>query len=296
MAVMNKLVIFGVGLIGGSLALALKQQAAVQHVVGVGRRPEALAQALRLGVIDEAQDDIAAAMADADVVIMATPVAQTPQLLARMLPHLETKTVISDVGSTKGDIAVYVEQAAQQRANPQQLMAQFIGAHPIAGAEKSGVAAAQADLFQGKKVILTPNPHTAPAALATIQQLWQRCGAQTSCMTPEQHDAIFACVSHLPHLLAFALVHEIASRDNAEQLFAFAASGFRDFTRIAGSSAEMWRDISLANRPALLQELAQYQAALTHLQQLLQQSDAAGLQDFLTTASEARNAWAQQKA
>ncbi len=291
----NKLVIFGVGLIGGSLALALKQQGAVKRVVGVGRRPESLQQALSLGVIDEAHQDVAAALKQADMLVIATPVAQTPAILQAIMPHLEPQTVISDVGSTKSDIAEYVAQAAQHSDQPEHLLRQFVGAHPIAGAEKSGVTAAKADLFQGKNVIITPNAHNGAAQIEAVSHMWQQCGANICQMSVQQHDAIFASVSHLPHLLAFALVHDIAQRDNAEQLFAFAASGFRDFTRIAGSSAEMWRDISLANRQALLSELAQYQAVLSHLQTLLKQADQQGLQQFLETASQARNAWAKQR-
>jgi len=293
--IVNKLVIFGVGLIGGSLALALKQQGAVQHVVGVGRRPQSLQQAIALGAIDEAHEDVGLAMHEADMVVIATPVAQTPAILQAILPHLNDKTVITDVGSTKSDIAAYVAQVAKQATHPEKLLAQFVGAHPIAGAEKSGVSAARADLFQAKNVVLTPSEHNTEQHIQAVQSMWEQCGARICRMTASEHDAIFASVSHLPHLLAFALVHDIASRDNADQLFAFAASGFRDFTRIAGSSPEMWRDISLANRDALLSELNQYQADLSRLQKMLQQSDAQGLQEFLEHASQARNAWAKQR-
>lgn len=293
--IVNKLVIFGVGLIGGSLALALKHRGVVRHVVGIGRHPENLHQAMALGVIDEAHADVAMALKDADMVVIATPVAQTPVILQAIMPHLNSKTVVSDVGSTKSDIAGYVVQAAEQSTQSQQILAQFVGAHPIAGAEKSGVGAARADLFQGKNVVLTPTQHNSPTHIQTVQSMWEHCGARVCKMTASEHDTIFASVSHLPHLLAFALVHDIASRDNAEQLFSFAASGFRDFTRIAGSSAEMWRDIGLANRQALLKELQQYQDELNRLQQMLLQSDAQGLKHYLETASQARNAWSKQR-
>jgi prephenate dehydrogenase len=292
---LKKLVIFGVGLIGGSLALALKHKGAVQHIVGVGRRPERLQQALDLGVIDEAQSDVAIALKDADMVVIATPVAQTPAILQSIQAHLPADCIITDVGSTKSDIAAYVSAASKQSAQPEQLLSQFVGAHPIAGAEKSGVTAAKADLFQGKNVVITPNEWNRHEQIQNVESMWQACGANVCRMSASEHDGIFASVSHLPHLLAFALVHNLTQRVNAQQLFAFAASGFRDFSRIAGSSAEMWRDISLANRDALLKELQQYQQELAHLQQLLDQSDAQALQDYLETASQARNAWAKQR-
>ena len=172
---------------------------------------------------------------------------------------------------------------------------QFVGGHPIAGAEKSGVTAAKEDLFLGKNVVLTPTTETNIHAVAGVAQFWKTCGANVSEMSAEDHDCIFAAVSHLPHLLAFALVDEIASRPNAEQLFNFAASGFRDFTRIAGSHPEMWRDICLANKSALLSELTAYQDELDQLKQLLEHKDGAALQALFERASMARNNWAQNK-
>ncbi|HYN53949.1 MAG TPA: prephenate dehydrogenase/arogenate dehydrogenase family protein, partial [Methylotenera sp.] len=172
---------------------------------------------------------------------------------------------------------------------------QFIGGHPIAGAEKSGVTAANADLYTHKNVVLTPTFNTNKQAIDVVTQLWQTCGAKVSEMSAETHDSIFAAVSHLPHLLAFALVDDIAARPNAQQLFSFAASGFRDFTRIAGSHPEMWRDISLANKDALLNELTAYQAEILSLKTMLQNEDGTGLQALFERASVARNAWAQEK-
>lgn len=288
---LNKIVIFGVGLIGGSAALALKQAHAVRHVVGVGRSLDNLQSALDLGVIDEAQSDIAAAMQDADIVLIATPVAQTPKILEAILPHLSANTVVTDAGSTKSDIAAYVEAAASNIANPKQLLSQFVGGHPIAGAEKSGVTAAKADLFVGKNVVLTPNTHTSSSALEKVRQMWLCTGAKVTQMTAAEHDQTFAAVSHLPHLLAFALVDDLASRPNAKQLFDFAASGFRDFTRIAASSPEMWRDISLANREALLNEIDAYQKELLLLKMLLDTQDEQGLQALFERASHARQQW-----
>lgn len=290
---LNKVLIFGVGLIGGSLALALKKAGVATHIVGIGRNQDSLKTALSLGVIDEAQTDIAQAMEGADIVVIATPVAQTPEILAAIAPHLKADTIITDAGSTKSDIAGYVANAAQNLTPA--LLSQFVGGHPIAGAEKSGVSAANADLFFGKNVVLTPNKQTSKQALSKVRALWEATGANVLEMSSEAHDQIFAAVSHLPHLLAFALVNDLANRKNSQQLLDFAASGFRDFTRIAGSSPEMWRDISLANREALLSELEAYQSELKLLQKLLENKDGAGLEAMFETASNARNAWAKQR-
>ena len=281
--------IFGVGLIGGSVALALKKAGHATQIIGVGRSPESLQTALDLGVIDIATSNVADAMHNADMVLIAAPVAQTPSILSAIKPHLSTHTVITDAGSTKGDVLRYAEDILGE------LSSQFIGGHPIAGAEKSGVTAATENLYINQNVVLTPGKNTNPQAILTVQKLWLDCGANVSEMSAETHDSIFAAVSHLPHLLAFALVDDIASRSNAAQLFGFAASGFRDFTRIAGSNPEMWRDISLANKEALLGELAAYQTEIELLKTMLQNADGAGLQALFERASVARNAWANTK-
>jgi len=286
---LKKLVIFGVGLIGGSVALALKKASGTNpalQIVGVGRSSASLQAALKLGVIDLASSDIATALKDADMVLIATPVAQTSAILQSIKPHLNASTVITDAGSTKGDVLLCAEEILGAQFN------QFIGGHPIAGAERSGVTAAKADLYFNKNVVLTPTPTTSKQAILAATQLWQACGANVSEMPAETHDSIFAAVSHLPHLLAFALVDDIASRPNAAQLFGFAASGFRDFTRIAGSHPEMWRDITLANRNALLSELTAYQTELATVKTLLENEDGAGLNALFERASVARNAWA----
>lgn len=286
---MKKLVIFGVGLIGGSVALALKQARFTSHIVGVGRTTASLDEALALGVIDSAETDVSKALDAADLVLIAAPVAQTTTILQSIKPHLNKQTIITDAGSTKGDVLAAAHTVLGAQLN------QFVGGHPIAGAEKSGVSAAMCDLFVGKNVVLTPTAETSMDALASVTQLWQACGANVSEMSAENHDGIFAAVSHLPHLLAFALVDDIAARPNAAQLFSFAASGFRDFTRIAGSHPEMWRDISLANKTALLNELNAYQLELNQLKQLVENEDGAGLQALFERASVARNNWAQNK-
>jgi len=292
---LNKIVIFGVGLIGGSVALALKKTGVAPKIVGVGRNIENLQTAINLGVIDEAEADIAKAVGDADLVLIATPVAQTQKILEAIIPHLSQSTVVTDAGSTKSDIAQYVMNASKQAKNPEHFLSQFVGGHPIAGAEKSGVTAAKEDLFIGKNVVLTPNEKTSLEAIKLVSELWQTTGANVSEMTAQTHDQIFAAVSHLPHLLAFALVNNLANRPNAKQLFDFAASGFRDFTRIAGSSPEMWRDISLANKTALLSELEAYQAEISALQNLLKNEDSQGLQAMFEHASQARQAWQKEQ-
>ncbi|HOY87450.1 MAG: prephenate dehydrogenase/arogenate dehydrogenase family protein [Methylotenera sp.] len=286
---MKKLVIFGVGLIGGSVALALKKAGHATHIVGVGRSLESLQRAVKLGVIDAFETDVRAACENADLILIAAPVAQTTDILKSIQPHLNSNTVITDAGSTKGDVL----RCAEKILGPQ--LHQFVGGHPIAGAEKSGVTAATADLFLGKNVVLTPTDKTNQDALARVKNLWQACGANVSAMPAETHDGIFASVSHLPHLLAFALVDDIAARPNAEQLFSFAASGFRDFTRIAGSHPEMWRDISLANKTALLKEITAFENELSQLKQLLNNEDGQGLQALFERASKARNQWAKTK-
>jgi prephenate dehydrogenase len=294
---LKKLVIFGVGLIGGSVALALKKAGGIKdapQIIGVDRSSESLQAALNLGVIDIATSDITFALKGADILLIAAPVAQTAGILQSIKPHLSSDTIITDAGSTKGDVLTCAKEILGDQYS------QFVGGHPIAGAEKSGVTAAMTDLFVGKNVVLTPTLNdkqgikTNTHALASITKLWQACGANVSEMSAETHDGIFAAVSHLPHLLAFALVNDIASRANAAQLFSFAASGFRDFTRIAGSHPEMWRDISLANKSALLNELTAYQAELSALKELIKNEDERGLQALFERASVARNAWASR--
>jgi len=284
----KKIVIFGVGLIGGSFALALRRAGVASEVVGFGRSAATLEQARQLGILDRIGDDVAREVHDADLVLLATPVAQMTDIFARIAPHLGAQTLVTDGGSTKSDVV------AAARANLGARIEQFIPAHPIAGAEKSGAAAAQADLFQGKKVVLTPLPENSKVAVARVRNAWEWCGANVSELTAQQHDEVFAAVSHLPHLLSFALVHDLAQRDNRDQLLAFAASGFRDFTRIAASSPEMWRDICLANREALMRELQQYAAELHVLHQALENNDAAKLEEIFSLAREVRSAWTQQ--
>jgi prephenate dehydrogenase len=282
---MQKIVIFGVGLIGGSFALALRKASVAGEVVGFGRTVASLEQAQRLGILDRIGSDIATEVCNADLILLATPVAQMAELFARIAPYLGANTLSTDGGSTKGDVV------AAARLHLGGKLAQFVPAHPIAGAEKSGAAAAQADLYQGKKVVLTPLPENSSVAIARVRAAWELCGATVSELTPEQHDEVFAAVSHLPHLLSFALVHDIAQREDRDLLLSFAASGFRDFTRIAASSPEMWRDICLANREALLRELQRYQNEISQLNQALENNDAAKLEEVFSLAKAVRSSW-----
>lgn len=280
-----KIVIFGVGLIGGSFALALRRAGMVGTVVGVGRSPEAMARALELGIVDEVAPSVADAMRGAALVLLAAPVAQTGAILSSLLPYLEPGTVVTDAGSTKSDVVAAGRAALGER------VAQFVPGHPIAGRESNGPDAAIADLYHGKKAVLTPLPENAPADVARVAAAWRACGAVVHQLTPQEHDHVFAAVSHLPHLLAYALVDEIANKPHAALLFQYAASGFRDFTRIAGSSPEMWRDISLANRQALLGELDAYLAQLTDLRAMLAAADGARLEAVYANAQDARRRW-----
>ena len=282
---LNKLVVCGVGLIGGSFALALKAAGEVGEVVGLGRTPAPLEEARRLGVIDRIAGGWDDALHGADLVLLAMPVGQMAPVLAAMAPHLSPATIVTDGGSTKSDVVAAARAALGAK------IGQFVPGHPIAGAEKSGVAAAQAALYVDKRVVLTPLAENSAAGVARVQSAWQACGARVSQLAPEDHDRVFAAVSHLPHLLAFALVHDFAQRSNSDQLFGFAAGGFRDFTRIASSHPEMWRDICLANRHALLLELDAYMVELMRTRVLLAGGDADGLEALFSTARARRDAW-----
>ena len=229
----GKIVVFGTGLIGGSFALALKAAGAVEEVVGFGRAPGTLRIAQELGVIDRAGINPAHEIGDADIVLVATPVAQMPEIFSRIAPYLGPNTLVTDGGSTKGDVV------AAARAAFKGHIGKFVPAHPIAGAENSGPAAARWDLYRGKKVVVTPLAENNDERLDRIKRAWALCGADIYELTPEQHDRVFAAVSHLPHVLSYALVHDLATREDADLFFTFAASGFRDFTRIAASHPEM---------------------------------------------------------
>src|SRR3954468_18824193 len=275
-----RLAVIGVGLIGGSFALALKQAGKVSHVVGVGRSAQNLALARERGIVDSISDSVATAARGADIVMVAAPVAQFAPIFSALK---ETSALITDGGSTKRDVIAAARKALGQR------IAQFVPAHPVAGAETSGAGAASAELFRNRRVVLTPLTENAPAAVDRVQGLWEATGARITRLAAEEHDAVLAAVSHLPHVLAYALVHDIASRGNAEQLFSYAAGGFRDFTRIASSHPEMWRDICVANRDRILDELGRYRGKLGEMEKLLRSADGAALEKIFGEAREARH-------
>jgi len=282
----GRVAIVGVGLIGGSFALALKAAKLCGHVVGVGRGAANLESARRLGVIDSIATDPAQA-AGCDLVMVATPVAQFERVLSALAPGLRAGSVVTDGGSTKRDVVA----AARKALGPK--VAQFVPGHPIAGAEKSGAESAKPDLFRDRRVILTPLAENAPADVARVEAAWQACGARVFRMDPETHDEVLAAVSHLPHLLAYALVKEFADRGNAAQLFSNSAGGLRDFTRLASSHPEMWRDICVANRDKLAAELGAFEARLRAIRPLLEAGDGAALEKLFADARGVREKWLQ---
>jgi prephenate dehydrogenase len=265
--------------------MGLRAAGQVGEIVGLGRTQEPLQEAKKLGVIDTIASGWKQALDGTDLVLLAMPVGQMAATMQALEPYLQHDTVVTDGGSTKSDVVAAVRQAFGDK------IGQFVPGHPIAGAEKSGVSAATADLYRDKRVILTPLHENSPAAVERVRGAWQVCGANVSELSAEDHDRVFAAVSHLPHLLAFALVHELAQRPNSDQLFGFAAGGFRDFTRIASSHPEMWRDICIANRGALLPELDAYLAELMRSRVLLASADASGLEAMFSAARTRRDAW-----
>jgi prephenate dehydrogenase len=281
--IVEKLAIVGTGLIGGSFALALKQAGAVREVLGVGRSAARLTVARELGLIDRMADWAEAGQADC--ILLALPVGETEAVLQNLAPHLKTGAIVTDAGSTKANVVEAARAALGTR------FADFVPGHPIAGSEQSGPGAARADLYRGKRVVLTPQDATRPDAVATVRALWEAAGAQVETLDAAQHDRIFAAVSHLPHLAAYALVDDLAQRADSDIFFRFAASGFRDFTRIAGSSPEMWRDIALANREAVLAELDGYLGALQTLRQAVDAKDADALLKIFSRGRTAREHW-----
>ncbi len=285
MEAFRRVAVIGVGLIGGSFAMALRRAGACRHVVGAGRDPANIRRAIELGVIDSASADPAEAVKDADLVLVAAPVAQFPRIFAAIAPALAPDALVADAGSTKQDVV------AAARAHLGGAVARFVPSHPIAGAERSGVTAAKVDLLDGRRVVLTPLQENSAASVERVSAAWAACGARVSRMTPAEHDAVLAAVSHLPHLLSYALVHEFAGRANSAQLFGLAAGGFRDFTRIASSHPEMWRDICVANRGPLLAELDRYAAKLAALRPLVESGDGAALERVFGEARAARERW-----
>ncbi len=281
----NQLVVIGTGLIGGSFALAMRRRGLVGRITGIGRGRANLEEAVRLGVIDAIGGSVAAAVADADLVLIAIPVGAMSALFRELAWALPPGAILIDAGSTKQDVIAAARAALGSK------IGQFVPGHPIAGAERSGAAAARAQLFEGKPVILTPLAENRAADVDLVEDLWAACGARVERMAQGDHDRVFAAVSHLPHLAAYALMADLAERADADTYFRFAGSGFRDFTRIAGSHPEMWRDIALANRDALLDELDTYIDKLEAIRGLIEARDGQSLENLFARARQARHNW-----
>ena len=278
----QRMVVIGLGLIGGSLARAAKARGLVATVVGCDERPGPLEEGRRLGLIDESEPDAARAVAGADLVVLAVPVRANRAVLEQIRDALPKEAVLTDVGSVKGGFV------ADVRGVFGELPARVVPGHPIAGSEKSGVGAADPDLFRDHKVILTPEPETDSAALASMCRLWAACGAEVLTMSVARHDEVLAATSHLPHLIAFSLVDTLAGEDDNQDIFRYAAGGFRDFTRIAASDPVMWRDIFLANREAVLSALGHFRSDLDELGAAIEAGDGQRLQQVFTRAKAAR--------
>jgi prephenate dehydrogenase len=304
----DKLVIIGVGLIGGSFALALREAKQVRHIVGIGRSLGNMQRAQAVGAVDEIGVSLPVALKDAELVFLATPVGQTEAVMAQISPYLEPDTIVTDAGSTKQNVIA----AARRQLSPH--LRNFVPGHPIAGAELSGAGAADAELFHGRNVVLTPLPETSAAALSRVAEWWEACGSQVFRMSAAEHDDILATVSHLPHLLAFALMNHASlgctggagnplsslpptnhQHHRPCEPLRFAGTGFRDMVRIAGSSPEMWRDICVANREALIGQIDAYQEELIALRQLLASGNGKELENAFSRARDARKRWLENQ-
>lgn len=285
MAQLGTLAIVGPGLIGGSVAAALRQRYPTLRILGTGRNPSSVRLAQELGLVDEVVS-LEECAARADLILLTMPVGATETVLGALAPHLQPHTIVTDAGSTKMNV---VEAA---RAALGDKVAQFVPGHPIAGAEKVGPQAANAELYQGRNVILTPLDENTERARNGVIELWKACGARVLLMPPDVHDSVLASVSHVPHFLSSVFMWQVAMAPDADLRFAVAGSGFRDFTRIAAGSSEVWRDIFLANREAVLQELDEVRQAFDQAEQALRSEDGAALEDFLERAALARRLWA----
>ncbi len=281
--VVNRLVIIGVGLIGGSLARALKAVGYCGEIVGAGRSPDHLQLAMELGVVDRTETDLGAAVSEADVVVVAVPLGAMRDLFRRLAGVLPESCVLTDAGSAKGCVIEDVRSAFGGIPD------RFVPGHPIAGTEKSGVAASFADLFRTRRVILTPLAETDHDARDTVAAMWEATGAEVTEMGVAHHDEVLAATSHLPHLLAFSLVDTLSRMDDRAEIFRFAAGGFRDFTRIASSDPQMWHDICVANRAPLLQALAAFNRDLTDLARAIETADSEEVLRIFRHAKTARD-------
>ena len=276
--------IVGVGLIGASLGLALKGAGVVREVIGVGRSSANLDQAKKMGAIDRVAD-LAEAVQSSQWIVLCVPVAQMRAIFTQLEPHLGSNTLITDAGSTKSDVILAAKEVLGKK------VCQFVPAHPIAGGAQHGAAAARADLFQGKQTIICQLQENSAADVALVEEFWKVLGSNIKRISAVQHDAIYAAVSHLPHVLSYALMASVLNSEDAEQKLGHAGAGFRDFTRIAASSPEMWRDICIANKQAILKELDQYLSVTGRLREMIAKEDAAGLEKVFQKASQARQKW-----
>lgn len=281
--IIERLAVVGTGLIGGSLARALRAAGAVTTIVGIDADPGNLEQALALGIVDEITPDVAEGVRGAQVVFISVPVCAIPAVVRSIAPFLSPGCVVTDGGSVKAAIVNECEKCMPPGCS-------FLGGHPIAGTEHSGAAASFATLYSGKRCILTPTNNTDAAAFEVVSRLWQAAGAHVCCMEPDHHDRIFAEISHLPHVVAYALIHAVGTADvEGENVLSYTAGGFRDFTRIASSDPTMWRDIALMNREALLASIDGFSKSLAELRQRIDRSDPQGLAEFFTIAKQFRD-------
>lgn len=283
----GKITIFGVGLLGGSFALALRARGAAVTITGWGRNEERLRQAYERGILDSFTTDAADACRDADLILLATPVDTFRDSVAGMCRHLKPGAIVTDVGSVKGTLVSRLEALVSGHAR-------FVGAHPIAGGEASGFEAARADLFEGERCIITPTPKTDRDALRTVTAIWESLGMAVEQMSPDRHDEVFARVSHFPHLVAYALVNAVAGHDGA--VLGYAGSGFRDTTRIAQSSPELWSGILMANRDEVLAAGSEFRKKFEQIMNALAAEDRASLKAALARAQTARASVQNRKA
>ena len=285
MAMFEQLGLIGCGLMGGSFAMAMKRAGLVKRVVGYSKSPSTTERARQMGVIDVEAPSALLAVSGADIVLLAVPVAAT-EATFKAIRHLVTANMlVMDVGSTKRDVVEAAHRVLRDN------VASFVPAHPIAGKEVSGVEHADPDLYQGKQVILTPTERTLPAHVRRAQELWEGLGCHVHQMAPESHDAAFAAVSHLPHLIAFALMHGILHQYNGKEFLGLGGPGFKDFTRIAASDPKMWRDILLANRVELVEQAKMFQRSLMTMMKLAEDGEGEKLEELITEASNARAHW-----
>lgn len=285
---LKRLCIIGVGLIGGSFARALRESGLVQEVVGVDSDPNNLHEAKALGIIDHGFSRIDEGVCGADCVFISVPVGSMTEIFRQLAPVWQNAAVYTDAGSTKRDVLASLESVFGA------VPPNYVPGHPIAGAEKSGAAAARSDLYKGRRVILTPTRDTYPRALDQVRDLWEATGGKVSVMSAAHHDQVLAATSHLPHLLSFALTAMLGRHDEEQEIFTYAAGGLRDFTRIAGSDPIMWRDISLANRDQLLLLISEYRDAIDRIARMLTDEDSAGLENLFVDANLARQRFIDQ--